>query len=37
MPTWLRNQLTGAFLERNKKRILILNQCWFFYCNKMDD
>ncbi|WP_148295005.1 cortex morphogenetic protein CmpA [Gracilibacillus boraciitolerans] len=32
MPTWLKRQLTGAFLCKNKYQIQLLNQCWFFYC-----
>ncbi|SHN32054.1 cortex morphogenetic protein CmpA [Gracilibacillus kekensis] len=32
MPSWLIRQLTGAFHQKNKYQIRLLNQCWFFYC-----
>ncbi|WP_089739890.1 cortex morphogenetic protein CmpA [Gracilibacillus ureilyticus] len=37
MPAWLKRQLTGAFLHKNKNQIRVLNQCWFFYCNQLED
>ncbi|MFC4402029.1 cortex morphogenetic protein CmpA [Gracilibacillus xinjiangensis] len=37
MPTWLKRQLTGAFLHKNKQQIRVLNQCWFFYCNQLEE
>ncbi|PWU68076.1 MULTISPECIES: cortex morphogenetic protein CmpA [Gracilibacillus] len=37
MPTWLKKQLTGAFLQKDKYQIRLLNQCWFFYCTREND
>ncbi|MGA9173664.1 MAG: cortex morphogenetic protein CmpA [Thermoactinomyces sp.] len=29
MPQWLYRQLRRAFLEKDRKQIRLLNQCWF--------
>ncbi|WP_416829384.1 cortex morphogenetic protein CmpA [Ectobacillus polymachus] len=31
MPSWLQNQMRRAYLEKNRYRIKLLNECWFFY------
>lgn len=31
MPKWLCNQLRRAFLQKDRKQILLLNDCWFMY------
>ncbi|WP_155987854.1 cortex morphogenetic protein CmpA [Gorillibacterium massiliense] len=31
MPQWLSNQLMRAFQTKNRKKIRLLNDCWFFY------
>ncbi|WP_135556417.1 cortex morphogenetic protein CmpA [Paenibacillus cymbidii] len=35
MPQWLCNQLRRAFLGKNRKQIRLLNDCWFFYHNRI--
>ncbi|MCM3761677.1 cortex morphogenetic protein CmpA [Alkalihalobacillus oceani] len=34
MPTWLRQQLKRAYLQKDSYQIRILNQCWFYYKKK---
>ncbi|MCD7036720.1 cortex morphogenetic protein CmpA [Metabacillus sp. GX 13764] len=34
MPSWLKNQLMRAYLEKNSYQIKLLNQCWYFYRKK---
>ncbi|WP_156314850.1 cortex morphogenetic protein CmpA [Halalkalibacter wakoensis] len=34
MPTWLRQQLKRAYLEKDRYQIKVLNQCWFYYKEK---
>jgi len=31
VPIWLRNQLSRAFYHKDRRRIRLLNECWFFY------
>ncbi|WJH35155.1 cortex morphogenetic protein CmpA [Paenibacillus aurantius] len=31
MPQWLSNQLMRAFHAKNRRKIRLLNDCWFFY------
>ncbi|MBB5174203.1 cortex morphogenetic protein CmpA [Texcoconibacillus texcoconensis] len=31
MPTWLKQQLREAYLNKDLYRIRLLNQCWFYY------
>lgn len=31
MPQWLQNQLSRAFLRKDKRNLRMLNDCWFFY------
>ncbi|WP_148296915.1 cortex morphogenetic protein CmpA [Halalkalibacter akibai] len=31
MPTWLRQQLKQAYLDKDRYQIKVLNQCWFYY------
>jgi len=31
MPQWLTNQLSRAFLSKDRKQIKLLNDCWFYY------
>ncbi|WP_280771293.1 cortex morphogenetic protein CmpA [Salipaludibacillus daqingensis] len=33
MPSWLKMQLQKAYDKRDLRRILVLNQCWFYYKN----
>ncbi|WP_157404707.1 cortex morphogenetic protein CmpA [Shouchella shacheensis] len=33
MPTWLRKQLRRAFIEKDRRQLKVLNQCWFYYKN----
>ncbi|MDL4839050.1 cortex morphogenetic protein CmpA [Aquibacillus rhizosphaerae] len=35
MPSWFKKQMTEAFLEKDLYQIRILNQCWFFYRNRI--
>ncbi|MDX5475650.1 MAG: cortex morphogenetic protein CmpA [Bacillaceae bacterium] len=34
MPTWFKNQIQRAYLEKDRYQIKMLNQCWFFYYKK---
>ncbi|TWI54027.1 cortex morphogenetic protein CmpA [Halalkalibacter nanhaiisediminis] len=34
MPTWLKQKLKRAYLQKDRYQILILNQCWFHYKQK---
>ncbi|WP_087941714.1 cortex morphogenetic protein CmpA [Bacillus kwashiorkori] len=34
MPTWLKNQIRTAFFEKNRYKVRLLNQCWYFYLDK---
>lgn len=34
MPKWLIKQLMQAFLEKDRRQIIFLNQCWFEYHNQ---
>lgn len=34
MPIWFQNQMQKAFYEKNRYKIILLNQCWFFYVKK---
>ncbi|MTH55158.1 cortex morphogenetic protein CmpA [Bacillus mangrovi] len=34
MPSWLKNQMMRAYLEKNSYQIRLLNQCWYFYRKK---
>ncbi|QHE50851.1 MULTISPECIES: cortex morphogenetic protein CmpA [Pontibacillus] len=34
MPSWLKNQLMRAYLNKDLYQIRILNQCWYFYRKK---
>lgn len=36
MPYWLQKQLRQAFLKKDRYRILVLNDCWYFYKNIED-
>ncbi|TGB01818.1 cortex morphogenetic protein CmpA [Halobacillus salinus] len=31
MPSWLRKQISKAFLDKDKYQIKMLNQCWYYY------
>ncbi|TMW70187.1 cortex morphogenetic protein CmpA [Alteribacter natronophilus] len=31
MPGWLKKQLKEAYLNKDRRRIKVLNQCWFYY------
>lgn len=31
MPLWLQRQLKKAFLNKDRRQILILNECWYLY------
>ncbi|MBU9723810.1 MULTISPECIES: cortex morphogenetic protein CmpA [Bacillaceae] len=31
MPSWLQRQLQEAYQRKDRQRIKILNQCWFYY------
>ncbi|MCP8618080.1 cortex morphogenetic protein CmpA [Salirhabdus salicampi] len=31
MPRWLKRQIQMAFRSKNLYQIRLLNQCWFFY------
>lgn len=31
MPNWLQLQLQRAFANKNKRQIVTLNQCWYYY------
>ncbi|MFD2705918.1 cortex morphogenetic protein CmpA [Salibacterium lacus] len=31
MPAWFMKQMKKAFLEKNRREVRILNQCWFDY------
>ncbi|WP_096438495.1 cortex morphogenetic protein CmpA [Alteribacter populi] len=33
MPTWLKKQLKEAYYKKDRRRIKVLNQCWFYYKN----
>ncbi|WP_204498483.1 cortex morphogenetic protein CmpA [Aquibacillus albus] len=35
MPSWFKNQMSKAFLAKDKYQIKVLNQCWFFYRDKI--
>ncbi|WP_152667771.1 cortex morphogenetic protein CmpA [Aneurinibacillus tyrosinisolvens] len=37
MPHWLRRQLMRAFHTKNRRQILLLNDCWFSYREKQGD
>ncbi|MBP1993137.1 cortex morphogenetic protein CmpA [Paenibacillus eucommiae] len=37
MPQWLSNQIMGAFLNKNKRQIRLLNDSWFFYRTRSSD
>ncbi|MDY7221029.1 cortex morphogenetic protein CmpA [Halalkalibacterium halodurans] len=34
MPNWLINQLRTAFAHKNRYKVKLLNQCWFYYQKK---
>jgi hypothetical protein len=34
MPQWLCNQLMRAFLQKDRRQIKLLNDCWYFYRTK---
>ncbi|WP_139279073.1 cortex morphogenetic protein CmpA [Seinonella peptonophila] len=34
MPKWLMKQLKSAFLNKNRRQIRLLNECWFSYRQK---
>ncbi|WCK54995.1 cortex morphogenetic protein CmpA [Aneurinibacillus sp. Ricciae_BoGa-3] len=34
MPHWLQRQIMKAFLARNRRQVLLLNDCWFLYLEK---
>ncbi|MCP1359231.1 cortex morphogenetic protein CmpA [Aneurinibacillus migulanus] len=34
MPQWLKRQLMKAFQTKNRRQILLLNDCWFLYNEK---
>ncbi|MEF2967111.1 cortex morphogenetic protein CmpA [Paenibacillus sp. M1] len=36
MPKWLSNQIMRAFHKRDRRQIMLLNDCWFFYYNRRD-
>ncbi|MBM7096824.1 cortex morphogenetic protein CmpA [Bacillus sp. H-16] len=31
MPAWLKKQLKEAYYNKDRRRIKVLNQCWFYY------
>ncbi|MGG0824481.1 cortex morphogenetic protein CmpA [Paenibacillus turicensis] len=33
MPSWFSKQIMNAFQKRDLKKVRLLNDCWFFYCN----
>jgi hypothetical protein len=35
VPQWLSNQLKRAFLKKDRRQIRLLNDCWYFYRNKL--
>ncbi|MEF2246169.1 MULTISPECIES: cortex morphogenetic protein CmpA [unclassified Paenibacillus] len=37
MPQWLCNQLQRAYFKRDRRQIKMLNDCWYFYRNKLGD
>jgi len=34
MPQWLCNQMMRAFLNKDTRKIRMLNDCWYFYRTK---
>lgn len=34
MPKWLCNQIMLAFYKKDRRQVRLLNDCWFFYCNR---
>lgn len=34
LPKWLSNQIMRAFHKRDRRQIVLLNDCWFFYYNR---
>ncbi|WP_017729385.1 cortex morphogenetic protein CmpA [Halalkalibacterium ligniniphilum] len=34
MPNWLINQLRAAYAQKNRYKVKLLNQCWFYYKKK---
>ncbi|MDP5276318.1 cortex morphogenetic protein CmpA [Chengkuizengella axinellae] len=31
MPNWFYNQLIRAYRNKDKRKVQLLNECWFFY------
>jgi len=36
MPNWLKKQLKSAYMRKDRYQIRILNQCWFYYRNTLN-
>ena len=36
MPLWLQNQLSKAFQRKDVRNLRMLNDCWFFYRDRID-
>lgn len=34
MPLWLHEQLKKAYLAKNRVKIQLLNECWYYYVNR---
>lgn len=37
MPTWLQRQLMRAFYHKNRYQIRVLNECWYYYRQKVNE
>ncbi|MCT2534972.1 cortex morphogenetic protein CmpA [Aquibacillus koreensis] len=35
MPNWFKKQMTEAYHNKNLYQIKVLNQCWFFYRDRI--
>jgi hypothetical protein len=36
LPQWLHTQLMRAYRKKDRRKIQLLNDCWFFYRTKED-
>jgi hypothetical protein len=37
MPQWLCQQLMRAFHSKNRRKVRLLNDCWFFYRDRFPE
>lgn len=37
MPLWLKRQLMKAFYTKNRRQIVLLNDCWFIFLEKQGE